>query len=168
MRDFPEIVTARLHLRSLRDEDARLYAEIRSDPTTYPFITGRPLSFGDSRAAIVRCASEFTAGTAIYWALTLKPDGEFVGYLAVHEPKGPSPAMSYAICASKRRQGLAREAMTAAIEYLFGIFGCTSLTVATHTENIASTRLLRSLGFSDTGERDTPAGRRLCFRKDRT
>lgn len=98
---------------------------------------------------ISRNQTLFVQGRAIYWALEYQ--ASFIGYVALHSPDEPTPALSYAICRRWRRQGFAAEAIAAVCRYAFLALGAREVVARTHLHNQPSALLLVKLGFVHTG-----------------
>ena len=86
------------------------------------------------------------------WALTLKCDGTFIGRAGFGLREGfDDPEIGYIIGKEYRGRGYAKEALCAIMEYGLEEFGFKDYIAFTKEENIASVRLLQSLGFSQKG-----------------
>lgn len=160
-----ELNTDRLVLRPMAPSDAAGYAELLSDPDTHPFITESgpvPESEIPDRIRSNREASE--AGRHLCWSI--EADGEFVGYVALHDADGPVAALSYAVRRRWRRRGVAHEALEAICRACLDDATERALVARTHVDSEASVRLLLALGFRDCGTVETQFGPRRHFALD--
>lgn len=157
---FPVLETDRLVLRPLDARDRDGYAELLTDPEEAHFLTDSPVSKDQIDERIARTRVGFETARSIHWVI--ERQGEFCGYVAIHDPPGRSPALSYAVRRSARRRGVATEAITAVVGYIFRR-GALSIRASTHVENDASSALLRSLGFGYGGVAETDVGPRRRF-----
>ena len=162
-QEFPQLHTQRLRLRAMANADADGYAELLSDPETYPYITeSGPVRSTEISARIRGNVAAFGAGRHIYWSVEF--DGHFVGFVALHGFLHACPALSYAIRPAWRRQAIALEALRTVCDYAFSSLDVQELVARTHYENKASAQLLLRLGFRDVGPVATPEGQRREFR----
>ncbi len=161
---FPALETKRLHLRSPRPGDAGGFAELLSDPTSYPYISDSgPVAERAVPSRIMAFGVSFRLGKSVHWVLEARSNRVFIGYVAIHARQEVPSYLSYAVRRSFRRQGFAREALLAVSANLSTI-GCQSLIARAHVDNTASRRLLLSLGFRENGCVSTPTGRRVEYR----
>jgi ribosomal-protein-alanine N-acetyltransferase len=86
--------------------------------------------------------------TERHWAIRLKSDGEFVGMvsLGVHHD-GTDTEISYLLLPEWWGQGYAKEAVRAVVDLALGDLGLPRVVAETQTANVASCRLLESLGM---------------------
>lgn len=163
LNNFPRLETSRLILRAIAPADTEAYGELLSDETAYPYITDSgPISAVQVPDRISRHQELFVQGRAIYWALEYEES--FIGYVALHGPNEPTPALSYAVRNRWRRQGFAAEALDAICRYAFSELGSRELIARTHLDNRPSAALLVQLGFLHTGVISGKGGERDEFR----
>ena len=161
---FPSLETKRLHLRSPRPGDAGGFAELLSDPTSYPYISDSgPVAEKAVPGRIRAFGISFRLGSSVHWVLEARSNQQFIGYVAIHARREVPCHLSYAVRKSFRRQGFAREALLAVGANLSTI-GCQSLVARAHVDNGASRKLLLSLGFKESGCVSTPTGERVEYR----
>jgi [ribosomal protein S5]-alanine N-acetyltransferase len=161
MSVFPILSTPRLLLREMRQDDSARYAVLLSDRAEAYLITDSPVSPESVSSRIHHNRLAFEQSRAVYWSVTR--GDEFVGFVALHAPTSPSPALSYAISKACRRQGIATEALSAVIDFAFSQLNAANVLASTHPENIASAQLLRALQFHDEGLVETANGLRRQF-----
>ena len=150
----PALATARLDLRPLRRSDAsllRLYAgEARVARMTSS--VPHPYPPGAAEAFIERAA---TMATGAAWAIDGARVGlpEVVGSVEIRRPDAEGCEIGYWIAPPFWNDGLAREAVGAAVEA--DPFGCASMRGSVFQDNPASAHVLAALGFERSGEGET-------------
>ena len=86
------------------------------------------------------------------WALTLKENGELIGRAGISLREGYGiPEVGYVIGKAYQRQGYAKEALSAIIDYAAEEFEMRQFIAFTKEKNRPSVNLLKSLGFVKTG-----------------
>jgi len=145
--------TARLWLRAWRPEDADAVAALLDTPEMASFgdALPHPYTRHDAAAVIASAQAGYRAGDrppalAIEDRLT----GELVGGLAARM-QGQVPHLAYWVARARWGQGIATEAVRRYIRLLFDGFDSPSLAARVQSENYASHRVLRKLGFADDG-----------------
>ncbi len=160
MRVPPVLQTPRLTLvlatPALAAEHVAFFT--RNDAHFRPWDPPRPdglLTEAYWQAQLARAEAEFEAGTAVRLvALGNAAPSTMVARVNLTQiARGPfqSAMLGYAIDAAHEGQGLMREALAAVIEYAFGVQALHRLEANVRPENERSLRLLRSLGFEQTG-----------------
>ena len=77
---FPELRTARLHLRALRETDAPALLPLRSEPEVMRYLDREPdASEEDSLTVIRSVAADAAAGTGITWAIVHPETDQLLG-----------------------------------------------------------------------------------------
>jgi RimJ/RimL family protein N-acetyltransferase len=146
----------------MRQNDSTQYAALLTDDTEAYFISDSPVSAHSVSSRIEHNRLAFEQLRAVYWSVTR--DDNFVGFIALHAPMTQSPALSYAISRTSRRQGIATEALLAVVDFVFSHLNAQSLLASTHIENLPSAELLLALQFRDEGIIESPNGPRRRFR----
>ena len=86
------------------------------------------------------------------WALTIRESGELIGRAGISLREGYDiPEIGYVIGKDYRRQGYAKEALTAIMDYAAEEFEMRKFMAFTKERNKPSTELLKSLGFVRSG-----------------
>jgi len=79
----PELTTPRLRLRRWTDADRAPFAELNADPRVMEHLSGL-LSPADSDAFIARMEAEFDARGYGLWAVEVRGDASFAGFVGLH------------------------------------------------------------------------------------
>lgn len=161
--DLP-LLTDRLVLRRYGPGDVEGYAAIRNDPAvaryqswSLPFPMDRARSHIDDFVAM----DGPTAGEWFGLAVADRATGALIGDLPVRvDGAFPVAEIGYSFTPSAQGQGLATEAVTALVDWLFERYGLRRLEAYLHPDNLPSARLLERLGFLHEGVK------RLSFGSD--
>jgi ribosomal-protein-alanine N-acetyltransferase len=109
----------------------------------------------DAMTARVRAMTEHVAaGNAMHWLMFEHERNDVVGECNfTNIVRGPLLAchLGYSIDHRREGKGLMREALVAAIEYMFERIGLHRIMASYRPENVRSERLLRGLGFEREG-----------------
>lgn len=160
MTSFPVLSSTRLQLREMSEADAQGFAELLLDEQAY-FITDTPVVADEVPTRIQRNRQAFHEGRALYWSIV--HEGQFVGFVALHQPASSAPVLGYAIARRWRRHGFASEALRTVTHYAFNELGASRVDARTHLENTPSGALLQSLGFAYEGIVERPLGQRRMY-----
>jgi ribosomal-protein-alanine N-acetyltransferase len=148
--------TARLILRTWRDDDAQPLAEMGSDAEFVRYLQGRPWTIEDAVGMISTCrAVEDSIGVTL-WALEDRHDGALVGYcgLGVTNATGLRTDLieiGWGIERSRWAQGLATEAAMQVLALARRRFGSRRLIAKCHADNLASERVMLRIGLRRAG-----------------
>ena len=162
---FPVLVTDRIILRELRNEDAADLLVFRGDSEAQRFNSEPLQTLEQSVALIDEVCGDYAAETAVPWALTLKSSGRVVGLFGYQnwDRYHRRADIGYDLARDLWGQGLATEALTAAIRFGFSDMQLNRIEAQTIADNRSSTRLLGRLGFALEGMR-----RRYSWEEDGT
>ena len=150
MAGLAPIETARLILRLPEVGDAAAFTRLIT-PEISRWLGSWPVPFDQGRAArkIAESRAAAEADTLLPLVITRAADGEVLGWLSI----GRNPdilgrgVVSYWLGDAFHRQGILREAATAAIATARADMGITSLEATCHLDNVASAGALRALGL---------------------
>lgn len=146
--------TPRLRFRELHDGDAPFLLELLNDPGFIANIADRGVrSEGDARAYLAAgpAASYAKHGYGL-WAVEMKPGGELAGMCGLVRRDFLEHAdLGYAFLPGWRGRGLATEAARATLAHAFGPLALPRLLAIVNEGNLASRRLLESLGMQSQG-----------------
>jgi ribosomal-protein-alanine N-acetyltransferase len=157
MRSEYFLASERLGFRAWRKEDLPLAMELWTDVrVTGPL--GGPYTPDRICARLEReMAAQLEFGMQ-YWPIFLLVDGRHVGVCGLRpwRIEEKIPELGYHLRPEFWRQGLAVEAGRAAIEYGFGRLGAKAIFAGHHPENVASRKVLLTLGFRYAGDEMFP------------
>ena len=159
---FPVLITDRIILRELRKEDAADLLVFRGDAEEQRFNSEPLQTLEQSVALIEEVRGDYAAQTGLPWALTLKSSGRVVGLFGYHhwDHYHRRADIGYDLARELWGQGLATEALTAAIRFGFSEMQLNRIEAQTIADNEPSTRLLGRLGFALEGTRRSYLERR--------
>lgn len=158
------LTTDRLTLRPLGLADLPAMTALLQDPLVHPWVRedGAP-DEPQVKRWIARKMLAWAQGTEAAWAVVHEEAP--VGYVTVHALDRPIQSVSYAVAPSHRRQGIAREALTAVLD-AHDALGVREMVARTHQENPASAALLEQLGFEERAPLLRPVRREFVRRFD--
>ena len=140
-----EIVTPRLRLRRARADDLAAIHAILAHPQTMRFWSTPPhVDLDQTRAWL---ADMIAADPALSDDFVIERDGQVIGKAGCWR----LPEVGYILHPDHWGQGLAREALTAAIAHVFENFPLPALEADVDPRNTRSLALLQRLGFLETG-----------------
>jgi RimJ/RimL family protein N-acetyltransferase len=150
---FLPVTTARLLLRPFRPQDADPFEAYRSDPDVARYQSwSAPYAVADARQLIAE-VSEMDGPRAGAWIqIAVEIDGALAGDVAVGlDATAAVATVGYTLAPAHQGQGLAREAVGAVVERLFDVTGVHRVEASLDPRNLASARLVESLGFELEG-----------------
>jgi RimJ/RimL family protein N-acetyltransferase len=139
-----EIVTARLRLRTAREDDLRAMHAVLSDARATRWWSTPP---HDSLEQTRDWLNGMVANGPDNPDFVIERDGRVIGKAGFWR----LPEIGYILHPDHWGQGLAAEAVTAAIDHVFATREVDDLTADVDPENAASIRLLQRLGWVKTG-----------------
>lgn len=154
-RSALELRTPRLHLRTLRPEDAAPLVAYRSLPEVarYQAWEGFDLAAAERLLADQAGLVPNTPGTWLQLALVLAEAGSVVGDCGLHflanDPR--QVELGITLAPAHQGRGLAAEALTAVLAYLFGELEKHRAIAVTDAANHAAAALFLGLGFRREG-----------------
>jgi ribosomal-protein-alanine N-acetyltransferase len=151
----------RLQYEALGPQHAAELFTPLSDPALYTYQPGDPPTTPDGlHQRFQRWESTYSSDRSerwLNWLVRSKDSNEPIGMLqaTVSPAHGPDPShtayIAYFIFTDHQRQGYATEAVRWMLDLVQSEYACTSATAEVDTRNDASNRLLRKLGFEQTG-----------------
>ena len=149
----PSIDTARLRLRPLRPADADRVAEILSHPDVGWMIRQIPLPYppDEAREWLDTHAAERASGGAYRFGAVL--EGRLIGCADIDGIENRAGELGYWFDPVCWGRGYAFEAAAAVVRFAFADLGLRRITATHAHDNPRSGRLLRKLGFRETGRR---------------
>lgn len=144
----PTLETARLILRPPTSEDFEAFAAFSADPVAARFLGGV-----QTRSAAWRALATLTGAWSLrgysMFSFIEKETGRWVGRGGPWFPEGwPGQEVGWGVAPHAQRQGYAREAATAAIDWAFDELGWTEVIHCIDPLNLPSIAVARGLGSS--------------------
>ena len=149
--------TARLRLRSLRDDDlADLVTQIDNwEVARWVSRVPHPYSETDGRDWIALVRQDHAAGRPQRFGIALKETDRLIGCVGLDGSAGDAsdePSLGYWLGQTHWGNGYAREAVTAVIDYGFRTLGLMTIRAYTDPSNAASQKVLLHCGLKSVGE----------------
>lgn len=130
-----------------------LYAMNR-DPEVMRYITGRPDTPEETRAAIARVQGRWAQWGYSWWALIEHGTGELVGAVGLqhlgHDAVNPHE-VGWRLRRDRWGQGLASEAARTVVAHAFETVGAPAVYAIRHPDNLNSRRVMERLGMRHVG-----------------
>jgi ribosomal-protein-alanine N-acetyltransferase len=144
------LATARLRLRPLETGDAAALFAILGDPAAMAFWDRGPLPrLATVEALLADELAAMAAGGFFAWAV--EQEGDVIGSIDLSAIGAGQAWTGFLFRRDVWGQGLAREALTAVIEEVFGRLGLERLSARIQAANIRAARLLEQCGFQREG-----------------
>ena len=152
--EFPELYTARLHLRRIQMADvAAMYDLFSDEQVTRYFGVQTFTSLEEARERIKLIRANFTHQRSLRWGIALTEDGELIGSLGYIYWKKHfhHAAVGYELAQPYWGLGLMREALTAVLNFVFERMRLHRVEALVMPANTPSLNLLQRLGFQQEG-----------------
>ena len=151
------IDTDRLLLRRWREADREPFAQINADPKVTEFLP--PLSRNESDRLMDRIETHFRAHGFGLYALELRKDHAFIGYVGLSIPTfqahfTPCVEIGWRLSSNYWGRGLATEGANAVVLHAFGPLGLDALVSFTVPANIRSRRVMEKIGMTHNPKDD--------------
>ncbi len=145
--------TRRLRLRRLRPADEPELIALDSDPEVMRYVGSPPGARAhDETVERVRQRISADHGLGGWWLVEGKEDGVFHGLgLLLPMPDGRDTELGYRLARRSWGKGIATEAAGALVEYAFSTLGLPRVVAVVYPDNLASRRILKTLGFASDG-----------------
>src|SRR4051812_47807200 len=148
--------TARLTLRSWRDDDREPMAAMAADLDFVRYLGGRPWELSDAAAMIERCRHEEQSVGVTLWALEDRQESVLVGYCGLAPTNAPCLRndlieIGWGIERSRWGDGLATEAATTVLEIGARRFAPGRVVAKCHVDNVGSERVMQRIGLRRAG-----------------
>ena len=153
------IETDRLILRSWKSEDLPLFTEMNKDPRVMRYFPAI-LTDEQTESFYNRIQSEFERNGWGLYAVELKSNGTFIGYVGLHEigfdaDFTPGVEIGWRLATDFHNQGLATEAAKEVLK-LARQNGLQRLYSFTTKQNAPSERVMQKIGMTKVGEFEHP------------
>jgi RimJ/RimL family protein N-acetyltransferase len=150
-----EIETARLRLRTWREDDLAPYARICADPEVMRYLSG-PMTRQHSEQQVSEFVRHWEERGFGLWAVEEKSSGAFIGFIGLlyHEDWSEGnhrTEVGWRLARPFWGRGLATEGAMASLRYGFEEVGLDRISIAV-PENLASRRVMEKLGMTLRGE----------------
>jgi RimJ/RimL family protein N-acetyltransferase len=148
------LITARLKLRPLTERDIPAHYAVFSDPEVARYWSREPWSdiaqAEESVKAIMAAAAD---GSEARFGIELLSTGELIGNVGLHHffEQNRRCEIGYALASRYWGQGMATEALRAAIRHGFDALDLNRIEADIDPRNIGSARVLEKLGFRKEG-----------------
>ena len=153
------IETDRLILRLWKSEDLPLFTEMNKDPRVMRYFPAI-LTDEQTESFYNRIQSEFERNGWGLYAVELKSNGTFIGYVGLHEigfdaDFTPGVEIGWRLATDFHNQGLATEAAKEVLK-LARQYGLQRLYSFTTKQNAPSERVMQKIGMTKVGEFEHP------------
>lgn len=148
------IETDRLRIRPYQLEDVDSLYEVVSEPNFYQYVPEEVPTLDDVRKIVewsIDCNMKNTKEKIIKFNLAIidKEYDEVIGYcgLGPFDLNSSKVELYFGLSEQYRGMGLAKEAASAVLNYGLNVIGLNEIVSTVHPDNIASVKILESLGF---------------------
>lgn len=151
---FPDLQTPRLRLIETRAEHADSLYEIYSDAEVTHLYPKEPCETLEECRRVLASMASVNHRRGWRWTLVRSEDDQIVGTVGFHDwnRREGEAKLSYELVPAARRQGLACEAVRAALAHGFGEMRLGRVLAEIHPANEASRKLAERLGFHHVSE----------------
>lgn len=148
-----EIITKRLKLREITQQDFQAVHEYASDLETVKYMPFGPNTEEETQEFINRNLKrqQEEPRTDYGFGIILKTENRFIGACGIHGVTEIQASIGYILNRRYWVHGYATEAARALVDYLFGELGVHRVFVSCDPENHASIRVLEKVGMSLEG-----------------
>ena len=152
MSEAPTLETPRLRLRGWRESDLEPFAALNADPEVMRHFPAT-LTREQSDALVDAVQEGFAKRGFGLWALEIRAEGHFAGFVGLQAPHFPAPFMpcvevGWRLAREHWGCGFAPEAARAALAHGFDAAGLDEIVSFTTRDNTASRRVMEKLGMS--------------------
>jgi [ribosomal protein S5]-alanine N-acetyltransferase len=148
------IETDRLRIRPYQLEDMDSLYEVLSQPDFYQYVPVEVPTLDDVKKMVERSMDSNIKNTTekiskFNLAIIDKEYDEVIGYcgLGTFNLDKSKVELYFGLSEQYRGMGLAKEAASAVLNYGFNVIGLNEMVSTVHPENIASVKILESIGF---------------------
>jgi len=156
-----EPATTRLLLRQWRSSDRMPFAQLNGDPRVMEFFPS-PLTRAESDAMADGCESLIRERGWGFWAVELKTDGSFIGFVGLHMPTAqlpfsPCTEVGWRLAFDYWGHGFATEAAQEALRVGFEVLELKEIVSFTAVANRRSRAVMERLGMTESGLFEHPS-----------
>lgn len=154
------LTTSRLILRQWQDTDYPRFAALVADPIVMRYFP-KCLNTAESQQFIDWCRDLIAAQGWGFWAVELKQNSEFIGFVGLHaQPTqfsfSPCVEIGWRIAKAYWQQGYATEAAQACLKFAFEQLDLSHVVAFTAKENMPSEKVMQRLGMQYIQNFDHP------------
>ena len=141
-----ELETSRLRLRKLASSDAAQLSLLRSDERVNRYLDRPPSTTYEEALQFV---NKILTSNAYYWGIDLKNETKLIGTVCLWnlDRENSIAEIGYELLPEFQGRALMMEVLPAIISYNAAVLKFTTIIATTHSENIASIRLLEKSHF---------------------
>lgn len=150
---FPELYTERLHLREIKQVDAKDIYKILSNPEVIKYDTFELFTNIKQAEDLIEGFNDaFRRRQAIFWGISFKKQPEIIGFCKceIEIPKVRAD-LGYDLQNEYWNMGIMTEALGAVIEYTFKILNINRIEATVSTNNKSSIKVLEKSGLVKEG-----------------
>lgn len=151
----PDLIESpRLRVRPLQESDLPSILAINSNAEVVKHLGHAPWqAMADAEAWFARISKQQTAGSALEFVIVEKQTGEIIGRCGLfdYDADNAQASVGYILDRARWRQGYMTEALTSLIARAFNEMELRRLEAKVEAPNVASSALLRRLGFTKEG-----------------
>lgn len=148
---FPQLLSERLLLRAISQNDAEQVYKLRSDATAMQFLDKAPFqSVEEASLLITKREDDLNNNVGITWAIALKENPKvLIGDIGLWRfmKEHYRAEIGYMLLPEYFRKGYMKEAITQVIDFSFNNINLHSIEANINPQNLASATLLQSVGF---------------------
>lgn len=146
------IETERLILREWEDKDIPAFQKLNADPKVMEFFPAT-LNDEESIKLLSKIRERFVTNGYCFFACELKENNDVIGFVGLNIPQdqfffSPCVEIGWRIRTEYQKQGLAREAAHASLEYGFNTLDLKEIVAFTTVTNLPSQGLMKRLGMT--------------------
>lgn len=147
--DTPILTTDRLLIRAFSEADLSVFTEYRAQPEVAKYQSWSDYTYSDALALFNNAdyANFAVVGQWYQLAIADIDSDQLLGDLAVHFIDNEQIEIGFTVAPENQKKAIGKEAVSAFLEYLFNTLNKHRVVATTDAENVASFRLLESLGF---------------------
>ena len=143
-----------VHLRAVRSDDAFALYAVFGDAETLRYWSHEPFASKDDAVAYVEAIDRGVAHEHRYqWAIAADDDDALIGTVTLnnHDAKHRRCEVGFILRRDQHGKGRARAAVAAVLAFAYDDLDVHRVEADVDPDNVASLKLLRSLGFVDEG-----------------
>lgn len=151
---YPELTTARLHLRCINKTDITEIFTLRTDKRVLQFLGRDPMASEKEASGFIDMVLDtLQKNEGILWVITHKDSDILIGTIGYWRiiKDHDRAEVGYQLSPAEWGKGIMKEALLKVIDYGFKTMNLHSIEANIHPGNLASARLLESCGFMKEG-----------------